>query len=75
MKYPVTEAELKKAGYELLKKALCRGNRCGTQIHWYKTPQGKHMPLSKVEGEPGFLLQPHWIDCVNAQDFRKEKRA
>lgn len=75
MKFPATEAELLKGGYTLQRKAPCRGNRCGVQVHWYKTKTGKFMPLSKVDSEPGFLLQPHFIDCVNSADFRKEKRA
>ncbi len=73
MNFPATEAELKKAGYVLVKKAPCRGRTCTVQIHWYKTPARKFMPLSQVASEPGFLLQPHWIDCVNANDFRQEK--
>lgn len=81
MKFPATSAELTKAGYRLYKKTLCRGNRCGTQIHWYQTPDRKLMPLSvvvqtvPVDPKIEIRLQPHFIDCVNAADFRKEKRA
>lgn len=75
MKFPATQAELLKGGYVFSKQSQCQGRDCRVMLRWYKTAQGRFMPLSVVPGEPGLLFRPHFIDCVNAQDFRKGNRA
>jgi hypothetical protein len=39
------------------------------QIHWYLTPNGKHLPLSYMPKT--LLLEPHFVSCPDAPQFRK----
>lgn len=75
MKFPATLHELEANGYKPQGKDHCLGKTCSALIHWFKTPAGKNMPLSQRAGEPGLILEPHFLSCPNASDFRKEKSA
>jgi hypothetical protein len=71
VKYPAAPHTLIEAGYKLVRKSTCRGANCDVQIHWYLTPSGKHLPLSYVPQT--LLLEPHFVSCPNAPEFRKAK--
>lgn len=63
MAFPKTETELAEQGYTFEGTAKCRGENCGAEINWYKTPAGKRIPL-----DPD--LTPHFKTCPNAGSFR-----
>jgi len=56
----------------------CKG--CGKEIVWIKTKAGKIMPCNTekttivtTSGETIVGHTPHWADCPNYKDFKKEK--
>ena len=51
-------------GYKFAGRSKCRGENCGQEIAWYRTPQGKFIPLD--EG----TLEPHWATCPDRATFR-----
>lgn len=65
MPFPKTEVDLEKAGYEYEGSGRCRA--CNAEISWYRTPNGKRIPLD--EG----TMEPHWSTCPNADGFRRGK--
>jgi hypothetical protein len=73
MNFPAASHKLIEAGWKLTRKSFCRGANCGVQIHWYLTPNAKHMPLSYVPQT--LLLEPHFASCPNGAEFRKAKGA
>lgn len=75
MKFPASQHELEAAGYRLNHQSYCLGRNCSELLYWYHTPAGKMMPFSKRPGEPGMTLEPHFVSCKSAQQFRKEKKA
>ena len=70
-KFPSTDAELKAAGYVFTGSAKCQGTFCQTWIYWYLTPNGKRLPMSKVVNCPGDILEPHFLVCICAKEFRR----
>jgi quercetin dioxygenase-like cupin family protein len=71
LKYPATAAELEAAGYVKKNESQCSGRRCNATIHWYLTPNLKKIPMSRVEGEPGEVFQPHFVDCPDRPNFKR----
>jgi hypothetical protein len=76
MPVPNNSNDLKALGYVYDNDSHCRG--CGAPIEWWITPKGKKMPLSAVivgslaAGNRKEILEPHWVSCPNADDFRKK---
>ena len=66
MAFPKNAEEAQKMGYRFLNSSHCRG--CGVAIEWWKTPNGKHMPVSDPE-----TFLPHWADCPKANQFRSSR--
>jgi hypothetical protein len=62
--WPATFAELEKAGYVYLGGKECE---CGSSFLWWRTPAGKAMPISVIEGD---RLVPHHAVCENVKRFR-----
>ena len=54
------ENRIRKLGTEIVK---C--NKCGQEIFWIKTKSGKAAPIT-------LKLISHFVDCPNANDFRKQ---
>lgn len=78
MKFPATSDELKRAGYEYLNDAICRGKDCGEQIEFWLTPNDRQIPLSiqkagNVLFQSGEVRVPHHSVCPNVEQFRKPK--
>jgi len=53
-------------GYNYSGSGNCR--RCKARILWYRTPQGKRMPMNPD-------ATTHWASCPYAKDFKKQKAA
>ena len=64
MAFPKTESELVAQGYTYEGTSKCKGPTCGETIAWYRTPQGKRIPLT--EG----TLEPHFSSCPDVNRFR-----
>lgn len=64
MPFPKTEDELAKAGYEYEGTRKCSGPTCDVLLAWYRTPNGKRIPLE--EG----TLEPHFAKCPDVKRFR-----
>lgn len=64
-----TPEELVAAGYTLSRLSRCsaihNGGTCNESIEWWRTPEGRFIPLDAE------TLQPHWSTCVDAELFRR----
>lgn len=70
LKFPVRRKELVAAGYrDSCTRGSCRS--CGASFEWWWTPNENWMPVSNL---PNGLLQPHHIDCPDAQRYRDASR-
>lgn len=78
MPWPKTLLELAAEGYTYLETKSCRGKTCKADILWFKTPQGRLMPISLVNQPSGNLFEgedvyeAHFAKCPDVQDFRKK---
>jgi len=70
MPFPKTWDELKSANYVWDNDSVCKG--CGDPIMWFKTPNGKSIPMNPME-RGSDVATPHWSSCVEADSFRKPK--
>jgi hypothetical protein len=62
---PNTPAGLVAAGYTYINTSRCKGTSCGAEIEWWRTPNGKKMPLDPV------TFEPHWSTCPSQEEFRR----
>ena len=62
--FPKTDTALVAAGYVFDGTGRCSGRDCRAEIEWWITPKNKRIPLNAGS------LEPHWVDCPNAKDFR-----
>ena len=66
MTFPKTVDEMIAQGYKQVSAdATCRDIACRETIEWWKTKNGKFVPIN-----PG-TAKPHWATCVAAKKFRK----
>lgn len=65
MPFPKTAKEMEAQGYEFTGSGRCRD--CKAELDWYRTPQGKNIPMNAG------TIEPHWGSCPNAERFRKVK--
>lgn len=73
--FPDNRRDLEAAGYRYTGSSRCRS--CRTEIDWYETPRGKKVPMSAVEGtenRENRVLEAHWKNCPDADNYRKEKK-
>jgi len=69
--WPKTGEQLREQGYTSGKQWVrCKG--CPTMIVFATTPNGKPMPLSRMDDG---RWQPHWADCAARDQFKRGKRA
>jgi hypothetical protein len=73
MPFPPTRDELIAAGYRFSEHARCRGEDCQREIEWWKTKDGKAMPIDLMLDGTSKPV-PHWTTCPNANDFRRNKK-
>lgn len=71
MRFPATDRDLTANGYTRKGVARCTGNMCQTWLRWYRTPTGKMMPFSKVQGSED-LLEAHFVACLSVKQFRRK---
>ena len=75
---PDNSNDLRALGYEYVNDSNCRG--CGARIEWWITPRGKRIPMepkivgSITAGDRREIVEPHWQNCPNADDFRKKRK-
>lgn len=65
MNFPTSQQGLLDAGYTPTGEGHCRA--CGAAIDWWKTPNGKVIPLDFA------TATPHWSTCPKADDSRKAR--
>lgn len=71
LKFPADRKQMIDAGYRCtLTHGTCRS--CGALFDWWITPNDHWMPVSNL---PNGLLQPHHIDCPDAQRYRDASSA
>lgn len=66
MAVPDTRDGLESVGYEYTGSGICRG--CGIELHFFRTPRGKTMPMSPIPGtedEDPQRLECHIGKCPN----------
>ena len=68
MAFPTTLNEMKQRGYSFQDDAVCRG--CGEDIEWYKTPNGKKIPMNPMTGGDSEAVA-HWATCDNPPERKK----
>lgn len=68
MGFPKTKEQLIAKGYRLERQSVCRGPNCGQMIEWWTTPNGKFVPLNPK------TYQPHWSNCPDSGQLRKEQK-
>lgn len=74
MKWPATRNELYRAGYQREFEIPTRPcKRCNTSIEFWRTPEGKLMPLEPSPENKNEMLC-HYATCPHADEFRKEKK-
>ncbi len=57
------------------RRDVCRGENCGADILWLRTPAGKWMPVDAVAPEDEDhteLFQPHWAACPDRARFTRQ---
>lgn len=66
LKFPADRKQMVDAGYRC---SFTQGSCgcCGAIFDWWMTPNDQWMPVSNL---PNGLLQPHHIDCPDAQRYR-----
>jgi hypothetical protein len=81
LKWPVTSNELRDAGYEYDNDGACKG--CQAPIEWWISPAGAKTPMSIISAaernpsiqarmkDPLDKRQPHFIDCVERDKFKR----
>lgn len=70
LKFPAKPEEMLAAGYrDIRTHGTCRS--CGALFDWWTTPNEQWMPVSNL---PNGLVQPHHIDCPDAQRYRDASR-
>ncbi len=65
MAYPKTVDEMTAQGYEHLNDSTCRSEKCGEEISWWQTTNGKRIPMDK------HTATPHWDTCCDPNRFKK----
>ena len=68
MPFPKTLDELRAANYVFDNYGTCKG--CGEDIEWYKTPNGKNIPMNPMERGSSEAVA-HWATCSEQDLFRK----
>ena len=68
MAFPQTLNEMKARGYTFKDDGVCKG--CGEDIEWYKTPNGKNIPMNPMTGGDSEAVA-HWATCTEQDSFRK----
>lgn len=66
---PATAEQLKAAGWRPLYSRACK--LCHNPLEFWRTENGKPMPLESVIIEGTWLLASHWATCPFADKFRK----
>lgn len=63
-----THEELRADGYVYAYTRRCNGQGCGAEIEFWKTPNGKWIPLNPE------TLTPHHATCPDVDRFRRKKK-
>jgi hypothetical protein len=66
--FPGNRRELLRASYtQTCTNARCNG--CGAAIEWWKTRNGKSIPMNPM-ADDYTIATAHWATCPNAKDFK-----
>ena len=68
MAFPQTLNEMKARGYTFKDDGVCKG--CGEDIEWWKTFNGKNIPMNPMTGGDSEAVA-HWATCTEQDSFRK----
>lgn len=68
MLFPETSDALKAAGYQWQNDGVCKG--CGADIEWWRTPQGKYLPMDPMERGSSRAIS-HFATCSDTPLFRR----
>lgn len=69
MPFPKTADEMKAQGYTFSDDGTCKG--CGDDIEWWKTPQGKNIPMNPMPRGTNEAIA-HWSTCTERDSFRSK---
>jgi hypothetical protein len=64
--HPSTAADFVAAGYTYINTTRCKAAKCGAEIEWWRTPNGKKLALDPVTFEPHY-----WSTCPSPDEFRQ----
>ena len=65
---PETRHEMVRAMYELKSTARCKG--CDAPIEWWKTTNGKMLPVNVEPSGEYAAVVTHWVTCPKRDDFK-----
>ena len=68
MAFPKTLNEMKAFNYRFDNYGTCKG--CGEDIEWYKTPNGKKIPMNPMTGGDSEAVA-HWATCSDPPERKK----
>jgi hypothetical protein len=66
MPFPTTIEGLEAQGYKFDGHSRCSGPHCNQELSWYRTPNGKRIPLNYPS------LTPHFSTCPDVKRFQKQ---
>ena len=70
---PASAEQLKSAGWRPLCSRACK--LCHNPLEFWRTQNGKPMPLESVIVDGTWLLASHWATCPFADKFRKSGKS